>query len=102
MKTKIKLDADEQRIEDHFDQFISVSKDERARIESIIEKTRKNMSISLRITHYDLDKIKRKAEKNGLPYQTLITNVLHKYVNEEFYDKQEVLKTFKLLKTAAY
>lgn len=100
MKTKIKLDAYEQKIEDNIDQFVPVSKAERERIESIIEKTRKNTSISLRINNYDLDKIKLKANKTGLPYQTLITTVLHQYVNEEFYDKNQVIKTLKILKTA--
>ena len=100
MKTKIKLDRYEQEIEDNFEKMVPVSNEERKRIESIIEKARKNISISLRINNYDLSKIKENAEKNGLPYQTLITNVLHKYVNDEYYDKNEVIKTFKILKTA--
>jgi predicted DNA binding CopG/RHH family protein len=100
MKTKIKLDREEQEIEDNFDKLVPVSKQERERIESIIEKARKNISISLRINSYDLEKIKEKAERGGLPYQTLITNVLHKYINEDLFDKNEVIKTLKILKTA--
>jgi len=100
MKNRFKLDPDEQEIEDNLDTFVPLSKDERSRIESIIDKARKNISISLRINSYDLEKIKEKAEKNGLPYQTLITNVLHKYINEDYFDKNEVIKTFKTLKTA--
>ena len=99
MKTKFKLDPYEQNIEDHIEKFVPVSKEERKRIESMIEKARKNISISLRINSFDLEKIKSKAIRNGLPYQTLITTVLHKYVNEDLFDKNEVIKTLKILKT---
>ena len=100
MIKKIKLDKYEQEIEDNIDKFVPVSKKEKERIESIIEKARKNISISLRINNYDLEKIKKKADKDGLPYQTLITTVLHKYVNDDFYEKNEVMKTFRTLKIA--
>jgi predicted DNA binding CopG/RHH family protein len=100
MKNKIKLDAFEQEIEDNADRLVPVSEKERKRIESIIEKARKNISISLRINNYDLSRIKERADRNGLPYQRLITTVLHKYINEEFYEKNEVIKTFKTLKNA--
>ncbi len=100
MRTKIKLDAYEQEIEDNIDKLVPVSEKERKRIGSIMKRARKNTSISLRINNYDLSKIKERAVRNGLPYQTLITTVLHKYVNEEFYEKDEVIKTFKSLKIA--
>ena len=100
MKAKIKLDAFEQDIEDNIDKFVPVSEKERKRIESIIDKARKNISISLRINNYDLDKIKDRASRNGLPYQTLITTILHKYVNEEFFEKKEVIKTMRTMKLA--
>ena len=100
MKNKFKLDADEQEIENNFEKLVPVSNEERKRIESIIERARKNISISLRINRYDLEKIKEKAEKTGLPYQRLITNVLHKYVNDDYFEKNEVIKTLKVLKTA--
>ena len=100
MKTKIKLDKEEREIEKSIDKWTPVSGKERDHIYSILEKAKKNISISLRINNYDLGRIKEKAEKNGLPYQTLITNVLHKYVNEEYFEKNEVIKTFKILKTA--
>ena len=39
----------------------------------------KDIRINIRISFADLDRIKQMAEKEGLPYQTLIRSVLHKY-----------------------
>jgi predicted DNA binding CopG/RHH family protein len=41
---------------------------------------RKNKQITLRINNTDLEKIKLEAQKEGLPYQTLIGSILHKFV----------------------
>ena len=41
--------------------------------------TKKSERINIRLTPYDLDHIKRIATKEGLPYQTLISSILHKY-----------------------
>lgn len=45
-----------------------------------IEKRRKRISIMVRTT--DLDRIKAKAQKLGMPYQTLINSVLHQFAEE--------------------
>lgn len=42
---------------------------------------RKNRKINIRITENDLAALQRKAAKEGMPYQTLIGSVLHKYVS---------------------
>lgn len=39
----------------------------------------KSKSISIRLTPSDLERIKAKAIREGMPYQTLIGSVLHKY-----------------------
>lgn len=39
----------------------------------------KNKRISIRVYGSDLENIKRIALQEGLPYQTLITSVLHKF-----------------------
>ena len=41
--------------------------------------TKKSERINIRLTPYDLDHIKRIAIKEGMPYQTLISSILHKY-----------------------
>lgn len=39
----------------------------------------RNKSVNLRLTERDLILIKRKATEEGLPYQTLISSIVHKY-----------------------
>ena len=41
----------------------------------------KRKAINLRILESDLREIKNKALEDGIPYQTLITSIIHKYVN---------------------
>jgi predicted DNA binding CopG/RHH family protein len=40
----------------------------------------KDQRMNIRITKRDLDKLKAKALENGMPYQTLVSSILHKYV----------------------
>ena len=42
---------------------------------------RKDKRVNIRITENDLVQLQRKAVQDGLPYQTLISSVLHKFVN---------------------
>jgi len=98
MKNKFELTEEEKQIESEIEQYKSVSAEKKKKIEKIIDQTKKNKAISLRINNYDLEKIKEKAEKEGVPYQTLITNILHKYISDQLYDKDQVFKTIKLLK----
>jgi len=41
---------------------------------------RKNSRINIRLSSTDLNLLKRKAAQEGMPYQTLIASVLHKFV----------------------
>jgi predicted DNA binding CopG/RHH family protein len=43
-------------------------------------KLNKRKSINLRLPEHDLQRIKTEAIKKGIPYQTLISSILHKYV----------------------
>jgi len=42
---------------------------------------RKDKRVNIRISERDLEAIQRKAMEEGIPYQTLISSLLHKYVN---------------------
>ena len=42
---------------------------------------RKDKRINIRISERDLNELRRLAVQEGLPYQTLISSILHKYVN---------------------
>lgn len=42
---------------------------------------RKNRKINIRISENDLSALQRRAAREGIPYQTLIGSVLHKFVS---------------------
>ncbi len=48
---------------------------------------RKNSRVNIRISSKDLEAIQKKALEEGIPYQTLIASVLHKYVTGRFVDR---------------
>lgn len=48
--------------------------------------------ISIRLDGNDLGDIKREALRLGLPYQTLICSVLHRFITGELVDKKETRK----------
>ena len=48
----------------------------------------KDQRMNIRITKNDLDGIKLKAMEEGLPYQTLVASVIHKYVTGKLTEKQ--------------
>ncbi len=41
---------------------------------------RKDRRVNIRISRKDLEAIQKRAVEEGLPYQTLISSLLHKYV----------------------
>ncbi len=42
---------------------------------------KKNRNINIRITENDLESIKLRAAREGMPYQTLIGSIIHKYAS---------------------
>jgi predicted DNA binding CopG/RHH family protein len=42
---------------------------------------RKDKRVNIRISRRDLSELQRHAVHEGLPYQTLISSILHKFVN---------------------
>lgn len=50
--------------------------------QSIAKNTmKKNKKINIRISENDLSAIQRRAVREGIPYQTLIGSILHKYIS---------------------
>ena len=61
---------------------------ERSRLESSARATQtKDQRINIRLTSEDLDALRTRALQEGIPYQTLITSVLHKYVTGRLLDR---------------
>jgi len=48
----------------------------------------KDQRMNIRITKNDLDSIKLKALEEGLPYQTLVASIIHKYLTGKLTEKQ--------------
>jgi len=48
---------------------------------------RKDKRVNIRMSEKDLIHFQKKAMEEGLPYQTLISSVLHRYVNGRLVDK---------------
>ena len=95
---KYELSTDEKIIEKEAIEYKKVSEKKKKNIESILEKSSKKKVITLRLNNNDLQQIKSLANAEGIPYQTLISSILHKYINDRFVDKKEVFKISELLK----
>jgi predicted DNA binding CopG/RHH family protein len=95
---KVKFDKYEKEIEENAENYRSISLDKKNRINSIIDEARKTKNINIRISEYDLEKLREKSAKEGLPYQTLISSVLHKYVSDQLVDEKDIIKSVRLLR----
>ncbi|MGD8294091.1 MAG: hypothetical protein PVF37_20425 [Desulfobacterales bacterium] len=93
-----KLDKFEQAIEENIESWTTVSKNKRASIENIIQKANKKKNISLRLKTHDIEQLKLRADSEGLPYQTLLSSIVHKFVTDQLVDKKNILKSIELLK----
>ncbi|MDH4152847.1 MAG: hypothetical protein OEV01_03565 [Nitrospira sp.] len=86
MKKKTMLDKDEDELIAAYERgaFRPVKNQERARqeaMEAARRYTRKDARINIRLSTADLEMLKRRAAEEGLPYQSLISSILHKYVS---------------------
>ncbi len=50
------------------------------------ETFKKDKRINIRISGRDLESLQRRALEEGIPYQTLVSSVLHKYVSGGLHD----------------
>jgi predicted DNA binding CopG/RHH family protein len=48
--------------------------------ETAVKTMLKDQRMNIRIAKRDMDKLKAKALENGMPYQTLVSSILHKYL----------------------
>ena len=97
---KAKLDNYEKEIENNITQFRPVSGQKKELIEGIIDKANAKKSISLRLKANDLELLKQRADSEGLPYQTLLSSLVHKFVSDQLVDKRSILKSIEILKAS--
>ncbi len=48
---------------------------------------RKDQRMNIRISKKDLDALKIRAIEEGIPYQTLVSRIIHKYLSGSFIEK---------------
>lgn len=85
-KQNLVLDKDEKKILRDYEKGKYVSepnfKKRKKGYEEIAKYTlKKTKNINIRLSPRDLHRIKVKAVENGLPYQTLVSTVLHQYAD---------------------
>jgi predicted DNA binding CopG/RHH family protein len=84
-KRNIRLDADEKELVRSIEAGEWKSaKDAKARIKRFQRYAKamvqKDQRVNIRLTSMDLDGLQRRALREGIPYQTLMSSVIHKYV----------------------
>ena len=85
-KATMKLEADEKELLESVERGEWKSsrggKRERARYSRYAKATfRKDRRLNIRLSSKDLEAIQKRALEQGLPYQTLISSLLHKYAS---------------------
>ena len=87
---KPKLDKEEKEILEAFEagKFKSVLTPKRQKLlqASAEETIKKDKRINIRISSRDLEALQRRALEEGIPYQTLVSSILHKYVSGGLHD----------------
>ena len=100
MKDIFELDEEEQRIEDEIGQYVPADARTEAKVRRIAQESKKRKNVNIRISERDLSQIRDRASREGIPYQTLIASVLHKYVTDQLYDEREIRKTLELIESS--
>ena len=87
---KFKLDEDEQALLEAFEagQLESNLTPERKVFfaKSAAATFKKDKRINIRITSRDLSALQRRALKEGIPYQALVSSIIHKYISGSLRD----------------
>ncbi len=91
------LDAYEQDIEDNLDTNNSLPSKTKVReiaklkaaAKEHLHKRTKEKRISVRVFASDLERLKEIADEEGLPYQTLVTSILHKFSTGRLITKEK-------------
>ncbi len=89
----MKLNKEEKGILEAYDKgkmkTSSPSKKDKEKIKSMAENTfRKDRRVTIRLYDHDLKGIQKKAMEKGMPYQTLISSMIHQYVEGDLVDSK--------------
>ncbi|MEI7015016.1 antitoxin [Leptospira licerasiae] len=88
------MSKEEQEILNSFEggEWVSISPSDKRKKLDLYKKAAsktlsKNKRINIRLNQIDLDSIQRRAFEEGLPYQTLISSLIHKFVTGKLVEK---------------
>jgi predicted DNA binding CopG/RHH family protein len=89
----MKLNKEEKGILDAYDKgklkASSPSRKDKEKIKAMAEQTfRKDRRVTIRLYDHDLKGIQKKAMEKGMPYQTLISSMIHQYVEGYLVDSK--------------
>lgn len=82
--TKVILSKEEQAFEDNME------------VNDYVERVSKSERMNIRLSHADLIALQQLAARLGIPYQTLVGSVIHRYVTQQLVDVDEVKKVLNM------
>ena len=89
----MKLNKEEKEILEAYEKgkmkISTPSRRDKAAIKSMAERTfRKDRRVTIRLYDHDLKGIQKKAMAKGMPYQTLISGMIHQYVEGDLVESK--------------
>jgi predicted DNA binding CopG/RHH family protein len=97
MAMKKNLDKYERSIEKAAASYRPVGKKKLRKVERILDRVRKSRNVNIRISEMVLEQLKRRSEEEGIPYQTLISSILYKFVTDRLLDEKTIRRSMRLL-----
>jgi predicted DNA binding CopG/RHH family protein len=73
---------------DEWQSVKDLKQQKKAAVEAARNTLKKDKRINLRLSQKDYHEIQIKAVEEGIPYQTLISSIIHKYLNGSLLPKQ--------------
>lgn len=93
---KYKLDDEEQDILNSFEKgewkrIPGMDEEIKRHVEYARATHRKDKRINIRISEKDLELVQRRAIEEGIPYQTLLSSLIHKYLSGRLIEKEKIV-----------
>ena len=94
-ENKHKLSDEEKELLESYEadewQAVGQLENEKSKYQEYAKATfKKDRRVNIRISSKNLEALQKKALEEGIPYQTLISSVLHKYVNGDWLSRSSV------------
>jgi len=88
---KTKLTKEEKEILDSFEKgewvpVTNLANRKKELVQYARNTLRKDKRLNIRISERDLLELQRKAVKEGLPYQTYVSSIIHKFINGTLFE----------------